>query len=131
MGLCECYCRDYTSSEERRRRLPPPPPPPRLKFFQVDIKNAFGQFFHYKGSDKWSATPATLLYHASHTFEASEVSISIEAVLATLRAFDPEMLSISCTNIPYILSQYNLTSKLLSSGPAEAAHVGGGAPFTP
>ena len=55
----------------------------------------------------------------------------IEAVLAKLRVFDPEMFSISCTNIPYILSQYNLTSKLLFSGPTEAAHVGGGAPFTP
>ena len=67
----------------------------------------------------------------SHTVEASEVSISIEAVLATLRAFHREILSISCTNIPYILSQYISTSKLLSSGPAEAAHLGGGAPFTP
>ena len=46
-------------------------------------------------------------------------------------AFDPEMFSISWTNLPYSLSQYNLTSKLLSSGPAEGAHVGGGAPLTP
>ena len=41
------------------------------------------------------------------------------------------IISISCTNIPYILSHYNLVSNLLSSGPAEAAHVGGGAPVTP
>ena len=44
-------------------------------------------------------TPATMLQHASRTAEAAEVSISIEAVLATLRAFDTEKCSIYCTNI--------------------------------
>ena len=39
--------------------------------------------------------------------------------------------SLAPTYIPCILSQFSLTSKLLSSGPAEAAHVGSGAPFTP
>ena len=33
---------------------------------------------------------ATMLQHASGTAEATEVSISIEAVLATLRVFDVE-----------------------------------------
>ena len=76
-------------------------------------------------------TPSTMLQHTSRTAEAAEVSISIEAVLATLRACDPEMSPISCTNILYTLSQYYLISTSLSSGPAEDAHVGGGAPFTP
>ena len=35
-------------------------------------------------------TPATILQHASRTAEGAEVSISIEAVLTTLRAFDAE-----------------------------------------
>ena len=74
-------------------------------------------------------TPATMLQHASRTAEAAEVSISIEAVLATLRAFDAEKCSISCT-IYFIPVSYSLTSELWSSGAAEAVHVGGGAPFT-
>ena len=36
---------------------------------------------------------ATMLQHASRTSEAAKVSISIEAVLATLRAFDAEKCS--------------------------------------
>ena len=76
-------------------------------------------------------TPATMLQHASRTAEAAEVSKSIEDVLATLRAFDARKCSISCTNIYFIPVSYGFTSELLSSGPAEAAHVGGGAPFTP
>ena len=72
-----------------------------------------------------------MLQHASRTAEAAEVSISIEAVLATLRAFDAEKCSISCTKKYFIPVSYSLTSALLSSRPAEAAHVGGGAPFTP
>ena len=76
-----------------------------------------------------SYTPATMLQHASRTAEAAEVSISIEAVLATVRAFDAEKCSISC-NIYFIPASCSLTSELRSSGPAEAAHVGGGAPFT-
>ena len=75
-------------------------------------------------------TPDTMLQHASRTAGAAEVSISIEAVLATLRAFDAEKCSISCTNIYFIRVSYSLTSEFWS-GPAEAAHVGGGAPFTP
>ena len=77
-------------------------------------------------------TPATMVQHASRTAEAAEVSISIEAVLATLRAFDAEKCSISCTNIYFIPVLYSLTPELWSSGPAEAAHVvGGGGAFTP
>ena len=72
-----------------------------------------------------------MLQHESRTAEAAEVSISIEAVLATLRAFDAEKCSISCTNIYFIPVSYCLTSELWSADPAEAAHVGGGAPFTP
>ena len=54
-------------------------------------------------------TPATMVQHASRTAEAAEVSISIEAVLATLRAFDAEKCSISCTNIYFIpVIQVNL-----------------------
>ena len=50
-----------------------------------------------------------MLQHASRTAEASEVSISIEAVLATLRAFDAE-------NVPslapiFIAVSYSLTSE--------------------
>ena len=67
----------------------------------------------------------------SHTVETSEFLIPIDAVLATRRAFDPVMLAISCTSIPYVSSQYNLASTLLSSCPAEAAYVSGGAPFPP
>ena len=74
-------------------------------------------------------TPATMLQHASHTAEATEVSMLIEAVLATLRALDTEKCIISCTN--FIPVSYSLTSELWSSGPTEAADVGGGAPFTP
>ena len=76
-------------------------------------------------------TPATMLQHASRTAEAAEVSISIEAVLATPRAFDAEKCSISCTNIYYFPVSYSLTSELRSSGPVGAAHVGGEASFTP
>ena len=76
-------------------------------------------------------TRATMLQHASRTADAAEVSISIEVVLASLRAFDAEKCSISCTNIYFIPVSYSLTSELWSSGPAEAAHEGGGAPFTP
>ena len=76
-------------------------------------------------------TPAITVQHVSRTAEAAEVSISIEAVLATLRAFDAETWSISCINIYFIPVPYSLTSELWSSGPAEAAHVGDGAPFTP
>ena len=75
-------------------------------------------------------TPATMMQHASRTAEATEVSISIEAVLATLRVFDVEKWSLAPT---FILSRvsFSLTSELWSSGPAKAAHVGVGAAFTP
>ena len=76
-------------------------------------------------------TPATMLQHASRTAEAAEVSISNEAVLATLRPFDVEKCFISYTNIYFVPVSYSLTSELWSSGPVEAPHVGGGAPFTP
>ena len=76
-------------------------------------------------------TPATVVPHASRTAESAEITISIEAVLVALRAFDAEKCCISCTNIYFIPVSYSLTSELRSSGPAEAAHVGGGAPFTP
>ena len=39
-------------------------------------------------------TLATMLQRASRTAEAAEVSISIEAVLATLRAFVAEQISV-------------------------------------
>ena len=76
-------------------------------------------------------TPATMLQQASRTAEAAEVAISIEAVLATLRAFDAEKCSIYFINIYFTPVSYSLTSELWSSGPAEAAHVGAGAPFSP
>ena len=57
-------------------------------------------------------TPATMLQHASRTAEAAEISISIEAVLAILRAFDAEKCSTSCTNIYFIPVPYSLTSEL-------------------
>ena len=76
-------------------------------------------------------SPATVLQHASRTDEAAEVSISIEAVLAKLRAYDAGKCLISCTNIYFVPVSYSLTSELWSSGPDEAAHVGGGGPFTP
>ena len=76
-------------------------------------------------------SPATVLQHASRAAETAEVSISILAVLATLRDFDAEKCSVSCTNIYFILVSYSLTSELWYCGPAEAAHVGGEAPFTP
>ena len=44
-------------------------------------------------------TPATMLQNASRTAEAAEVSQIDEAVLATLRHFDAEKCSISCSNI--------------------------------
>ena len=72
-----------------------------------------------------------MLQHASRTAETAEVSNSIEAVRATLHAFDAEKCSISCTNIYFIPVSYSLISDLWSSDPAEAAHVGGGAHFTP
>ena len=72
-----------------------------------------------------------MLQHECRTGEAAEVSISTEAVLATLRAFDAEKCSISCTNVYFIPVSYSLTSELWSSGPTEAAHVGGGDPFKP
>ena len=52
-------------------------------------------------------TPATMLQHASRTAEAAEVSISSEAVLATLRAFDAEKCFISYTNMYFIPVSYN------------------------
>ena len=67
-----------------------------------------------------------MLKRASRTAEAAEVSISIEAVLPTLRAFDAEKSSISCTKSYLFPVSYSLTSELWSSGPAEAADVGGG-----
>ena len=42
---------------------------------------------------------ATMLQHASRSADAAYASISIDAVLATLRAFDAENCSISCTNV--------------------------------
>ena len=57
-------------------------------------------------------TPATMLQHASRTAEAVEISISIEAVLATLRAFDADKRSISCIEIHFIPVSYSLTSEL-------------------
>ena len=73
--------------------------------------------------------PATMLQHASGTAEAAEVSISIETVRATLRVFDAERCSISCTKFYFIpvSNSSSLTSELWSSAPPEAAHVGGGA----
>ena len=56
-------------------------------------------------------TPSTVLQHASRTAEAAEVSTSIEAVLATLRAFDAEKGSISCTGT-FILSRYHIPGSL-------------------
>ena len=47
-----------------------------------------------------------MLQYVSRTAEAAEVSISIEAVFATLRAFDAEKCSISCTNIYFIPVSY-------------------------
>ena len=67
-----------------------------------------------------------MLQHASRTAEAAEVSISIEAVLATPHAFDAEKCSISCTSIYFIPVSYSLTAAVWSSGPVEAAHVAGG-----
>ena len=57
-------------------------------------------------------TPATMLQHAPRTAEAAEVSISIEAALATLRAFDAEKCSVSCTNIYFIPVSYSLPFEL-------------------
>ena len=57
-------------------------------------------------------TPATMLQHASRTAEAAEVSISIEAVLATLRALNAGRCSISSTNVYFIPVSYTLTSEL-------------------
>ena len=57
-------------------------------------------------------TPATMPQHASRTAEAAEVSISIEAVLATLRALDAEKCFIPCTNNYFIPVSYSLTSEL-------------------
>ena len=100
---------------------------------QLDFIQRIWQTFLLEDADKWSAIPlpATMLQHASRTAEAAEGSISIEAALATLRAFDTEKRPISCTNIYFILVSYSLTSELWSSGPTEAAHVGGGDPFKP
>ena len=55
-----------------------------------------------------------MLQHASGTAEAAEVSISIEAVRATLRVFDAERCSISCTKFYFIPVSYtsSLTSEL-------------------
>ena len=73
--------------------------------------------------------PATMLQHASGTAEAAEVSISIETVRATLRVFDAEICFTSCTKF-YFIPVYN-TSRLTSELWSSAAHVGGGALFTP
>ena len=53
-------------------------------------------------------TPATMLQRASRTAEAADVSISIEGVLATIRAFDAEKCSISCTNIYFVPVSYQV-----------------------
>ena len=50
---------------------------------------------------------ATMLQHASRTSEAAKVSISIEAVLATLRAFDAEKCSSLAST--FILSRYQVS----------------------
>ena len=72
---------------------------------QFDFIQRIRQTFLLKAADKWSAIP--LLQHASLTAEAAEVSISIEAVLATLCAFVAEKCSISCTNRLFTLSRYH------------------------
>ena len=74
-------------------------------------------------------TPATMLQHASRTAEAAEVSISIRPCHTT-RFWCGKMFHILHQHL-FIPASYSLTSELWSSGPAEAAHVGGGAPFTP
>ena len=76
-------------------------------------------------------TPVTMLQYASRTGEVAEVSISTEAFHATIHAFDAEKYSISYSNIYFFPVSYSLTSELWHSGPAEAAHVNGGAPFAP
>ena len=53
-----------------------------------------------------------MLKRASRTAEAAEVSISIEAVLPTLRAFDADKSSISCTKSYLFPVSYSLTSEL-------------------
>ena len=80
------------------------------------LYNAFDKLFYLKPQINGVLyyTPATMQQHASRTAEAAEVSSSIEAVLATLRAFDAEKCSISCTNIYFIqyYTWYSLTSGL-------------------
>ena len=66
-----------------------------------------------EAADKWSVIPLLLrgmLQHPSRTAEAAEVSISIEAVLATIRTFDAEKCYISCTNNYFIprIKQLNI-----------------------
>ena len=51
-------------------------------------------------------TPATMQQHASRTAKAAEVSISIEAVLATLYAFDAE--NVPSLALTFILSRYHI-----------------------
>ena len=57
---------------------------------QFDFIHRIWQTFLLEAADKWKCytrTPAAMVQHASRTAEAAEVSISIEAVLATTRVF--------------------------------------------
>ena len=96
------------------------------------LYNAFDKLFLLEAADKWSAIRVPLLLFCNTRLaQLRRLKFQFQSVLATLRAFDAEKCSISCTNIYFIPVSYSLTSELWFSGPAEAAHVGGGGPFTP
>ena len=101
-----------------------------LLTLQFDFIQRIWQTFLLETADKWSAIPLLLCCNTRLAY-LRRLRFQFQSVLATPRAFDAEKYSISCTNIYFIPVSYSLTSESWSSGPAEAAHVGGGAHFTP
>ena len=97
---------------------------------QFDFIERIEQTFILEAADKWSDIPLLPCCN-TRLAQLRRLRCQFQSVLATLHALDAEKYSISCTIIYFIPVSYSLTSELSPSGPAEAAHVGGGAPFTP
>ena len=87
---------------------------------QFDFIQRISHTFLFEAADKWSAIPLLLCCNTR---------------LAQLRRlkfqFQFDYALLMNKNVPSIAQTFILTSELWSSGPAEAAHVRGGAPFTP
>ena len=101
--------------------------------YWFDFIQRIWQTFLLEAADKWSAIPLLLccntrLAQLRRLRFQFQVKPSLPHYALLMRKNVPIS---SCTNIYFIPVSYNLTSELRSSGPAEAAHAGGGAPFTP